>query len=166
MAPAGGWRFSSAEQERRWSEDPALRAFAAEVAAELARRGAPPEDAARLLNAHPWWEALLTSPSAVLHGHTPDQVAGEVQTARRCAVCGHPLHRAAGDVLVPAAGASRRVRRLPHIAACSCGYSDLLVDAPWAAALAAYFARHPERREVDAADPELLADLRRALGRP
>lgn|GEM_PF-5273468 len=146
----------------RWPDDAALRGFVDRILAELEGRGWPREAAQTRLRQDAWWPVLQAAGGTVLAMCTPADVAREVERETPCGVCGHPLHRAVGDVRLPVAGRLRLVRRLPHIAPCSCGYADRALDAPVAEALRRHFTGRPDEGEVDAATPEFAAEVRRA----
>ncbi len=116
------------------------------VAALQHRPGWTPEGARRRL-AESGWEALLPVNGKRL---SPEEVADDLGRHTRCEICGHPLHPTVGDITLPVDGEPRTIRRLPHTAACSCGYARPLVPRLWWAAATAYFHRHPEAREADA----------------
>ena len=118
------------------------------VAALQQRHGWTPDDARRRL-AQSGWEPLLPAGGGEL---SPEDVADDLRRHTRCEICGHPLHAAVGDLTWAIDGQARTVRGLPHTAACSCGYARPLVPRLWAVAATAYFRRHPEVREADAAD--------------
>jgi len=120
------------------------------AAVDRALRGATPA---------PDWAALLEGPggAALRAGLTPAELADLLAARRRCAICGHPLHLVVADALFECGGRPRRIRHLPHIPACSCGYAAQIVEPRWASALEAHFVRHPEAATADAADPALLA---------
>jgi hypothetical protein len=121
------------------------------IVREASAAGMPAAEAARLLGASEWPQ-LLRSPAGEAVGRSlgPAGVAGELRARRRCGICGHPLHWSAAPVVLSIGGAPRRVRHLPHVAACSCGYAGPGVLPAWLEALERHCAANPGEHEVDA----------------
>lgn len=143
----------------RGDEDPLLGAFLHELVHHLQAGGLAPAEAERRLQDNEWWGVLRAAGAAVLRAYAPGDVAEEVLVARRCATCGHPLHRTAADLPLPIAGQQRVIRHLPHFAACSCGYAQPLLDAWSMRALLRYLRDHPRDTVIDVADPGFLQAL-------
>lgn len=122
-----------------------------EIVREASAAGMPAAETCRLLSASEWPE-ILRSPAgaAVRHSPGPAGVAAELRARRRCGVCGHPLHWTVAPVVLAVAGTPRRIRHLPHVAACSCGYAGPAVPPDWLSALERHCAAHPDEAEVDA----------------
>ncbi len=133
-------------------------AFLRAVAAALERGGMGRDEAMARLAASEW-PALLASGAAPAVGAAvdPDTAAAGILRGLRCEVCGHPLHWSAAPVTVACGDRTRRVRNVPHIAACSCGYAQRVIGEGWLRALGAYFGEHPDAIEADGAAPAVLA---------
>lgn len=144
-------------------EEAALPEFIARIEGELRERGLSRAEAAARLRAGDWWPLLREAGGTVMAACSPAQIAQEVAQPTACRICGHPLHRAVGDVRLPVGGRLRLLRRLPHIAPCSCGYADRALDPAVAEALRRHFGLHPDAQEFDAGDAGFAA-LVRELG--
>lgn len=155
MDQAGG--CATWEQQERWDRDPLLRAYVHQVVDRMEAQGLVPAEAQRRLQQNEWWGVLLSAEHHVLSAYAPELVAEELIRPRRCAICGHPLHRSTADLRLPFLKQTRLIHGLLHIAACSCGYSQPLLDDRWVAALLRYVQAHPNDTAIDATHPEFLA---------
>ena len=76
-------------------------------------------------------------------------MARGAQPVGTCPGCGRARYPSVGDVTLRVAGATRTLRHMPHVPACTCGVDgefplDVLI------AVSEYAERHPEAMEIDA----------------